>query len=79
VLGLPYSRLKDPLNTMATKTEPVEAPAFVELSLDPTAHGGRECLIEMTHRSGAKMMIHLPAASFGELLPLAQAFWSHRR
>jgi hypothetical protein len=79
VLRLPYRRLKDAQNNPVTKSEPDATPTFVELSLEPSAHGRQECLVEMTHRSGAKMMIHLPAASTGELLPLAQAFWSHRR
>jgi hypothetical protein len=79
VLGLPYSRLKDPQKNPVTKSEPIEEPTFVELSLEPSAHGGRECLVEMMHRSGAKMTIHLPEANSGELLPLAQAFWSQRR
>jgi hypothetical protein len=79
VLRLHYQRLKDRLNTVLPSSTPVAVPAFVELSLPPSFQGGRECLVEMTHPTGAKMTIHLPAANSGNLLPLAQAFWSQRR
>ena len=79
ILRLHYHRLKDHLNAASRKSTPVAVPAFVEWSLPPSLPNGRECLVEMTHRTGAKMTIHLAAASSGHLLPLARAFWSQRR
>ncbi len=63
ILRLHYQRLKDRLNGPPPKPAPVAAPAFVELTLPPSVHSGRECLVEMTHRTGAKMTLHLPEAS----------------
>jgi hypothetical protein len=78
ILRLHYQRLKHHLVAPPPKSAPVAAPAFVELMLPPSRHAGRECLVEMTHRTGAKMTIHLPEASSGDLLPLAQVFWRQR-
>ena len=78
ILRLHYQRLKDHLLAPPPKSASVAAPAFVELSLAPALHRGQECLVEMTHHTGAKMTIHLPDASSGNLLPLAQVFWGQR-
>lgn len=79
ILRLHYLRLKDHANGALVPTTPGATPAFVELPLPYSLAEGRGCLVEMTHRSGARMTIHLPAASSGPLVPLAQAFWSQRR
>jgi hypothetical protein len=79
VLRLHFQRLKDRLNAPLPKSAPVGVPAFVELAVPPSLHHGLECRVEMTHRAGAKMTIHLPPANSGDLLSLAQAFWSQRR
>jgi len=79
ILRLHYQRLKARLAAPLPNSMPVAAPAFIELSLPPALPEGRECRVEMMHRSGAKMTIHLPAASSDNLLPLAHAFWSQRR
>jgi hypothetical protein len=79
LLRLPYRRLKDHRNAASSKLTPVAAPAFVELPLPSSLPGGPECWVEMTHRTGAKMTIHLSAASAHDLQLLAQAFWSQRR
>ena len=78
ILRLHYQRLKDHRNAASSKLTPVAAPAFVELPLPSSLPGGPECWVEMTHRTGAKMTIHLPEASSGDLLPLAQVFWRQR-
>ena len=79
MLRLHYLRLKDHSNGALVPTTPGATPAFVELPLPYALAEGRECRLEMNHRSGARMTIHLPAASSGNLVPLAQAFWSQRR
>ena len=79
VLRLHYQRLKDRLNGISASTPRVSAPAFVELPLPCPLPEGRECRVELIPRTGARMTIHLSAASSGNLLPLAQAFWSQRR
>jgi hypothetical protein len=79
ILRLHYQRLKTRLTAPLPNSTRIAAPAFVELPLPPALHEGRECRVEMMHRTGAKMTIHLPAVSSSHLLPLAQAFWSQRR
>jgi hypothetical protein len=79
VLRLHYQRLKNRLNTALPRRAPVALPAFVELAVAPSSNGRPECLVELTHRTGAKMAIHFPAASSCDLLPLAEAFWRQRR
>jgi hypothetical protein len=79
VLRLPYQRLKDRLSTASPSSAPVALPAFVELAVPATPNQSPECLVEMTHHAGAKMTIHFPAASSGDLLPLAEAFWHQGR
>ena len=78
VLRLHYRRLKDRLATASPSSAPVALPAFVELALPPSPNGRPECLVELTHRTGAKMTIHFQAGSSGEVLPLAEAFWRQR-
>lgn len=78
VLRLHYQRLKDRLNTALPRTAPVALPAFVELTVPPSPNGCPECRVELTHRTGAKMTIHFPAASSSQFLPLAEAFWRQR-
>lgn len=79
ILRLSYRRLKEGLQAPAPISGLAAAPTFVELPLSPSFPGPGECRVELTHRSGAKMTIHWPAASSSQLLPLAQAFWSQRR
>lgn len=79
ILRLHYQRLKARLPAPRPNSIPVVPPGFIELSLPPSPPEGRECRVELLHRTGAKMTIHLPAASAQHLLPLAQAFWSQRR
>ena len=79
VLRLHYQRLKDRLSTASPSLAPVALPAFVELAVPATPNHSSECLVEMMHPTGAKMTIHFPAASSGDLLPLAEAFWHQRR
>jgi hypothetical protein len=79
ILRLPYHRIKDHLNGTSPKSTEVAASAFVEVPFPYSLVEGRECRVEMIHRRGARMTIHLPAAGLGQLLPLAEAFWSQRR
>jgi hypothetical protein len=79
VLRLPYQRLKDRLASVSPGPAPAGLPAFVELALPPTAPRGPKCHVELTHPTGTKMTIHFVAGSFGEVLPLAEAFWQQRR
>lgn len=79
ILRLHYHRLKDHSKGALVPTAPEVTPAFIELPLSYSLAEGRECLVEMTHCSGARMRIHLPADSSGNLVPLAQVFWSQRR
>jgi hypothetical protein len=77
-LRLHYRRLKDRLDTASPSSTPVSLPTFVELAVPPTPNCRPECLVEMTHGTGVKMTIHLPAGSSGEVLALAEAFWRRR-
>ena len=79
ILHLHYQRLKDRLSTASSSSTPVALPAFVELAVPASPNHSPECLVEMTHPTGAKMTIHFPAAHSGNLLPLAEAFWHQRR
>jgi len=67
ILRLHYHRLKDRSKGALVPTVPEAPPAFVELPLAYSLAEGRECLVEMTHCSGARMRIHLPRASLGQL------------
>jgi hypothetical protein len=78
VLRLHYQRLQARLNTALPRRAPVALPTFVELTVPPSPNGGPECRVELTHRTGAKMTIHLPAGSSDQILPLAEAFWCRR-
>jgi hypothetical protein len=70
ILRLHYQRLKTRLTAPLPNSTRIAAPAL---------HESRECRVEMMHRTGAKMTMHLPAVSASHLLPLAHAFWSQRR
>ena len=79
ILRLHYQRLKDHSKGVLAPATLGVSSGFVELPLPYSLAEGQECRVEMIHRRGARMTIHLPAASGGQLLPLAQAFWSQRR
>jgi hypothetical protein len=49
-----------------------EPPAFVELSLPPSANPG--CVIELEER-GAKMTLRMPAGSVADPIAIIQTFW----
>ena len=79
ILRLSYRRLKEGLHGSAPIPGLAAAPTFVELPFPPSGSSLGECRVELTHRTGAKMVIHGPAAQSSHFLPLAQAFWSQRR
>jgi len=79
ILRLHYQRLKEHAQGVLAPATPGASPGFVEVPFPYSLAEGRECRVEMIHRRGARMTIHLPAAGLGQLLPLAEAFWSQRR
>jgi hypothetical protein len=78
-LRLNYERLKERVGNLsqAPSGSPGSAEAaFVEVSTG--SFGGSRMLVELVGRGGEQMRIHLAGTSTGELVGLAQAFWSRQ-
>lgn len=75
-LHLDYYTLKKRLDDSSVSQEP--APSFIELS--PAVTGSiPECVIELEHRNGSKMRIHLKGMGTPDLNDLSSAFWRGRQ
>jgi hypothetical protein len=79
ILRLHYQRLKEHSPKALVPVTPGASLGFVEVPFPYSLAEGRECRVEMIHRTGKRMTIHLPVASDAQLLPLAEAFWNQRR
>jgi hypothetical protein len=53
-------------------------PAFIELS-PATTEATQECIIELEHRNGSKMRIHLKGVGTPDLSALGNMFWMDKR
>jgi hypothetical protein len=75
-LHLDYYALKKRLDGGKVTRGP--SPSFIELR-PPTGDSISECLIELGHRSGAKMRIHIKGMGMPELDALGSMFWRDKR
>ena len=67
-LGLNYRALKNRVSGGEAEG------AFVELSMNPIGAAGT--VVELIGRDGQQMRIHLTGSATGDLMRLAEAFWS---
>jgi hypothetical protein len=75
-LHLDYYDLKRRADAIVGRNRPV--PSFVELV--PAASSSLpECVIELEHRSGTKMRIHLKGMTLPDLTTLGSMFWRNNR
>ena len=79
-LGLNYYSLKRRLEsgTHAGLYEPKGGARFIEL-VTPLGNSSPECIVELEHRGGTKMKIHLKGKVEPDLVALSGLFWSAAR
>jgi len=79
-LGLDYYSLKRRLEsgTHPGLYEPKGGAQFMEL-VTPLGNPSPECIVELEHRRGAKMKIHLKGRVEPDLVALSGLFWSAAR
>jgi hypothetical protein len=75
-LRLDYYDLKRRLDDGNVTRGP--SPSFIELS-PPASESIPECVIELEHRSGAKMRIHIKGMGMPDLDALGSLFWRDKR
>lgn len=72
VLGLDSGKLKRKMSPATTRAKK-RSPAFVEL-VPASRVSAAECVVEIDHRAGSRLRIHLKGTALPDLVDLARSF-----